>query len=56
MARIWRRDTAWCLVVQGQYRAFVPLYIEKVEIWLGVTDALLTHRLKDIVLLSLSKV
>ena len=32
-------DTAWYLVVQGQYRAFVPVYIEKVEIWSDVTIA-----------------
>ena len=33
------------------------LYIlKKVEIWSGVTDVLLTHRLQNIVLLSLSKV
>ena len=27
------------LVVQGHYRAFMPVYIEKVDIWSGVTDA-----------------
>ena len=30
--------TTWYWVVQGQNRAFRPVYIEKVEIWLGVTD------------------
>ena len=31
----------------GSNRAFVPVYIEKVEIWSGVTDVLLTHRLQN---------
>ena len=39
------------MMILGQKRAFVPLYNEqsKVEIWTGVTDALLTHSqtLKD---------
>ena len=39
--------TVWYLVVQGQYRAFMPLYIEKVEVWSGVTDVLQTHRRTD---------
>ena len=30
--------TAWYFMVQGQYRAFMPAYIEKVEIWLGDTN------------------
>ena len=32
---------SWCYFVlggTGQYRAFTPVYIEKVEIWSGVTD------------------
>ena len=29
-------------MVVGQYRAYIPLYIEKVDVWLGVTDASLT--------------
>ena len=33
---VWS-GTNWYLVVQGQYRAFMPVYIEKVEIWSGVT-------------------
>ena len=36
--------TVWYLVVQGQYRAIMLLYIEKVEVWSGVTDVLQTHR------------
>ena len=36
--------TVWYLVVQGQYRAFMPLDIEKIEIWSGVTDGIQTHR------------
>ena len=32
-------DTGWYLVVQGQYRAFMPVYILKVEILPGVTEA-----------------
>ena len=30
-------------MVQGQYRALMPLDIEKVEIWSGVTDGIQTH-------------
>ena len=35
------------LVVQGQYRVFMPAYIEKVDIWSGVTDPSHTHTLTD---------
>ena len=31
------------MMILGQYRALMPLYVEKVEIWIGVTDAVLTH-------------
>ena len=30
--------TAWYFMVQGQYRAFMPAYIEKVDILSGVTN------------------
>ena len=43
--------TTWYGVVQGQNRAFRPVYIEKVEIWLGVTDVLLTDNRQNIVAL-----
>ena len=36
--------TGWYLVIQVQYRAFMPAYIEKVEIWSSVTNV---YRLKD---------
>ena len=32
-------DTAWYLVKLGQYKAFMPVYIEKVKIWSDVTIA-----------------
>ena len=31
------------MMLLGPQRALTPLHIEKVEIWSGVTDALLTH-------------
>ena len=39
--------TSSFLIALGQYRAFTPLNIEKVEIWSGITDTdpLLTHKL-----------
>ena len=45
----------YCKLVTQQ-RAFVPVYIEKVEIWSVVTDASHTDRQQNIVVLSLSKV
>ena len=38
-----------------QKRAFMPVYVEKVEIWSGVTDPSQTDRQQNVVLLSLYK-
>ena len=46
---------SWYCLVQGQKKAFMPIYIENVEIWSGVTDVF-TDRQQYIGLLSLSKV
>ena len=39
--------TRWWRCVLGQLKAFMPLYIEKVEIWSGDTDASQTHSITD---------
>ena len=49
-------NTGWCLVVQGQHRAFMPVSVQKVEILMVVTVTLQTIRQQNIVLLSFSKV
>ena len=36
--------TSWYLVVLGYYRAFMPVYIEKVEIW---SDVIVVGRTTD---------
>ena len=46
---------SWYCLVQGQKKTFMPIYIENVEIWLGVTDVF-TDRQQYLGLLSLSKV
>ena len=45
--------TWWYRVSIGHLCLYI---LKKVEIWSGVTDVLLTHRLQNIVLLSLCKV
>ena len=35
--RYWVSISFYCFV-QGQFRAITPVYIEKVEVWLGTTN------------------
>ena len=57
----YKLDQVYCAwlyyLVQSQYRAFMPVYIGKMGIWSGDTNAWhLTQRQQNIGLLSLSKV